>query len=105
MQSRRRRRTGPNTDIANRRPIAWFEPEAYAAMQSIVPDYRPITGSYDLWRQATEYDERSMKRRGRFVIRVVINPVDFLGWCTERAKEPDSHALLAHVYERGGFVF
>jgi hypothetical protein len=52
---------------------------------------------YDKWRERTEDSERYWKRRGKLVVRHVVNLDDFLAWCSGQGVDPDGRFLDAYA--------
>ena len=101
MAKRRRRRVSDfKPNILHRAGVEWFEPESYARLLKVMLKPHGMPGDYKQWREATENSERFLKRSGHLVVRVVIDPDDFLAWCAARSLQPNSNTISRFVGEK-----
>lgn len=68
--------------------MAWFEPQEYARILEIMNYPSDMSRDYDRWREVAENSARSGKRAGRFIVRVVVHPEEFVEWCASKAVQP-----------------
>jgi hypothetical protein len=95
-----RRRSSTKVGGTNRSGVAWFEPEEYARILEIM-NYPPdMSRDYERWRELAEGRQRGRKGNAGFIVRVVVHPEEFVGWCASKAIQPDYGALNTFVYER-----
>jgi hypothetical protein len=94
MKNRRRRRISDfKPDPLRNAGIAWYEPQHYARMLEIMDYPASMSRSYERWREVAENQERTLKRAGRLVARIVIDPDKFLAWCAAHAMKPNHNAV------------
>ena len=79
--------------------IPWFQPDDYLRIFEIANDPGEVPFDYDQWRNRTEYEERLLKRRGRLVVRVIVDPDRLLAWCAANAIEPSYNAVYGFMNE------
>lgn len=82
-------------------PMAWYEPEEYSRFLEIMGHPDGQTRSFERWHEVAKSEERSLKRSGCFVVRVVIHPDEFADWCAVQGVQPNGYSLGTFVRERG----
>lgn len=71
--------------------ISWFREEDYPRALAIMTDAQVLPGNYLAWREKAEQQERRAKASGYLVIRAVIDPDEFPGWCRTRGLDVDAN--------------
>lgn len=100
MRAKYRRRASTIIGGKVRYGVPWFEPEEYTRILEIMDYPSDMSRDYDRWRELAENDESRTKGKSIFLVRVVVHPEEFVGWCTSNAVKPDRGALKGFVYER-----
>ena len=79
--------------------IPWYAPEDYAAARAIMADResRPLT--YEDWLHRILQTEREQIAQGHTVLRIIIDPRKFPGWCAIRGLSLDTKARAAFAAE------
>ena len=79
--------------------IAWYRPEDWVALKSILIDADKLQDSYQEWLKHAQEVQQQMQREGHVVNRVRIDPKTFPGWCTLRGLRPDAAARSEYASE------
>jgi hypothetical protein len=73
--------------------MVWYDSiENYEACLRIMRDSHKLPARYHLWRMKAETGEKSLRRQGKTVVRVVIDPKAFTRWCHVRGLDLDADA-------------
>src|SRR5689334_6735055 len=102
-KSRSRFQAGPKSNIIQRRGVAWFSPETHARMREIMVEC-DFPRTFERWQHRAKTYENQWKSRGHLVVRVVIEPEEFLRWCSDTAIEPNTKALEQYVLKMASGV-
>lgn len=78
-------------DRPRRVPLPWYRAEDYETLRVRFADGGKLPERYEAWQFATEQVEQVVQRSGVEVVRVTIEPDDFLAWC-ERVGLPSDGA-------------
>lgn len=90
-----------NNDSAEIAPIGigWFNREDYPRILEIMVDAEIMPPTHGLWRDAAEAQEMRAKDSGLRVIRVRIEPDQFLAWCADAGLPANAQARMAYASE------
>jgi hypothetical protein len=77
--------------------MAWYRPEDYAAILSIMEDPHTFFNTYEEWLSSAEKGEKSMRLQGRIVVRAYIDPATFPAWCRGNGHNVDAKARAAYA--------
>lgn len=83
--------------------IAWYESaESYAACLTIFQDAANLPETYEEWLSKAELLRAEHERAGHVVVKAIIDPVEFVGWCRANLTSCDQHGrvLFANVKAR-----
>lgn len=80
--------------------IAWYEEADYAKILEIMSDRDRLPQSHSLWLAKITQEERRLIDQGARVIRVVIKPEHFAGWCAVRGLQIDAKARTRFASEQ-----
>ena len=86
-------------DVVKAMGIAWYRPEQYERIRSIMIDGANLSASYEKWLQGAEQGIKTMTEQGWIVERIYIEPDAFIEWCKSRSLNVDSHARQTFVIE------
>jgi ribosomal protein S10 len=64
--------------------IPWYERETYRRILQIMEDATVLPATYEKWRYAADKFVRTAERSGAVVVRAIIDPDEFVGWCRYR---------------------
>ena len=78
-------------DRPRRVALPWYRADDYETLRARLADGGKLPERYETWRVATEQVEQVVQRSGVEVVRVTIEPDDFLAWC-ERVGLPSDGA-------------
>ncbi|MEK9722109.1 MAG: hypothetical protein VW405_01320 [Rhodospirillaceae bacterium] len=80
--------------------IPWYNKEDYPLVLKIMADARLLSPTYEEWRRRAEDFERAQKAQGVIVVRAIIDPKAFPGWCAVRGLNIDAAARTRFANER-----
>lgn len=89
--------------------MAWYRQEEYDAIRRIMADGLKLPPSFHVWRMNAETGEKKLRREGKTVVRVRIDPETFADWCRARGLNVDAKARIefaasvAHDYAVNGY--
>lgn len=72
--------------------FAWYNREDYPRILEIMTDAGELPETYDGWLERAESAERELKANGVDIVRAIIKPDPFLGWCATRGLKPNASA-------------
>ena len=72
--------------------MVWYKPEDYDACLGIMADRHKLFANFHQWRMSAETGEKKLRRQGKTVIRVFIDPETFYGWCQDRKLDINADA-------------
>jgi hypothetical protein len=98
------------SNFENRPPPAvgaiWIKEEDYPVLLEIFTDSNKMPRTWGEWLKMAEEMERGLKAYGHVVLRVLIDPSTFPGWCAAHGTSPGSEGrkrfVAAAVKERYG---
>lgn len=80
--------------------MSWFHEADYAAILRIMTDRDNLPATFALWLQRATQQERDLKAKGHIILRAVIDPQTFPGWCAHRGfTDIDAKARVAFASE------
>jgi hypothetical protein len=79
--------------------ISWYRKHEYVRVRRIMVDTHALPPTYEVWRWKAESEERRAQARGVLVIRAIIGPKEFLGWCARNGLRVDATARTAFAAE------
>jgi hypothetical protein len=100
MKKRRRGISDFKPDKFAHTPIPWFEEKDYSRMLEILNYPETMSRDYQRWRELAEDNERFSKRSrrgGGLVVRVAIDPDNFVAWCAAHSIKPSHSQIHAFV--------
>lgn len=68
--------------------LAWYRPEDYGCILSIMKDAHDLPETYEAWLQSARNVEKAMQRQGVPTLQVVLDPDAFLAFCAREGREP-----------------
>jgi hypothetical protein len=75
--------------------LPWYKRADYARLRQIMVDGEEFPPSFDRWQRRAEDSERRLKADGRPVVRVHIDPQEFVAWCATAGRTIDRDARIA----------
>jgi hypothetical protein len=79
--------------------IAWYAREDYPGILEVMDDADLLPPSFEDWLERAEEVERELGRQGFVLLRVALDPADFVVWCRDRRRAPDGDARSAFAAE------
>jgi hypothetical protein len=79
--------------------LPWYRREDYAALLALFTDRDKLPATFDEWLNHAESIEKQLRTAGLAVVRILIRPDSFEGWCKERGLQPDQRARLSFANE------
>ena len=77
----------------------WIKEEDYPALLQLFDDGDKMPPSWNEWLKMAEETERGLKAYGHPVMRVIIDPNTFPGWCADRGTSPGREGRKRFVAE------
>lgn len=77
--------------------IAWYRRDDYARLLTILEDADKLPRTFDDWLKKAEAHEKKLSTRGMRVMRVIIDPDAFPGWCLANGLNVDAEARRKFV--------
>jgi hypothetical protein len=77
--------------------IAWYRPEHYEQALAIMEDGASLPREYNGWLRLAEQVVIEEQFRGSKVVKAVIDPQHFLGWCRATDQRPNVDARTRFV--------
>lgn len=74
--------------------MAWYRLEDYSAILRIMTDSAKLPRTFHEWLMKAEKGEKSLRRDGHIVMRVIIDPKSFPDWCKSRGLNIDAQARI-----------
>ena len=72
--------------------MAWFNESDYAGILDIMEDAANLPKTYEAWEKIARKRESELKGDGHVVVRAIIHPKAFAGWCAVRGLHIDANA-------------
>ena len=80
--------------------ISWFHATDYAAALAIMMDAERLPPTHAAWLQRATQQERDLQAKGHTILRAIIDPNTFPGWCAMRGyAHIDAKARIAFASE------
>jgi hypothetical protein len=79
--------------------MPWYRAEDYSRLRQIVSDPHAMASAFDAWLASAQNNEQVAKDAGFTVVRVLLEPLSFAAWCTERGLSPDGAARVRFASE------
>ncbi|MET0429310.1 MAG: hypothetical protein ABW026_12530 [Microvirga sp.] len=79
--------------------LPWYRREDYAPLRDAMADAHILASTYEGWLAAALNNETVARQAGLDVVRVVIDPDVFAGWCAARGRAADAGARVDYVRE------
>jgi len=79
--------------------VYWIKEEDYSALLKVFDDGDRLPRSFGEWLKMAEETERGLKAYGHPVMRVIIDPNTFPGWCADRGTSPGREGRKRFVAE------
>lgn len=80
--------------------MAWFDEADYPAILHIMADAAQLPRTHAQWHQRATQGEKELATKGVKVIRAVIDPQHFPGWCAARGLNVDAQARTRFASEQ-----
>jgi hypothetical protein len=77
--------------------LPWYRVEDYATIRRIMVDGHNFPRSFATWRLSVKHAEKRLKRDGKMVVRVVIDPESFLRWCEAHSLDRNLTARFLYA--------
>lgn len=77
--------------------MAWYTPENYPILLKVFEDAEKFPITYESWLAKAEAGRKSLEVAGTRIIRVDLNPENFLTWCRVNNLKVDSKARMRFV--------
>lgn len=77
--------------------IAWFKKSDWEEWKKISP--KEIEDTFDKWLAEVKKLRSSLEKDGYHVVQVTITPKEFLNWCKQNNKKPDSKSRSLYVLQ------
>lgn len=75
--------------------IPWYRRADYERIREIMAQRDPVPDSFDEWETQAKRVETHYQRGGQTVVRVYIDPQNFVAWCALRNLHIDAEARMA----------
>jgi hypothetical protein len=79
--------------------IAWYREDDYPSILDVMTDSHLLPRTFREWKKRAESTESQALREGKIVVRAVIDPKAFPGWCVVRGLNIDAKARTAFANE------
>jgi hypothetical protein len=70
--------------------LPWYEEADFKAARSAMIDGKDLFATWAAWHVGALRGERSYQEKGVQVVRAMINPATFPGWCSTHGEKPNS---------------
>lgn len=84
----------PTVDVYG---LPWYRIKDYAAIRRIMADGHNLPSSFAIWRFSSGIGERKLKREGKRVVRVLIDPEMFRSWCVAHGFDLNATARALYA--------
>lgn len=74
--------------------LPWYRIKDYATIRRIMADGHNLPHSFDISRLSVENAERKLRHEGKTVVRVLIDPEIFRGWCVAHSLDLNATARI-----------
>lgn len=71
--------------------LNWYRREDYARLLTIFEDADKLPATFDEWLKKAEHGEEFLRKSGKRVIRIVIDPDEITACCEAQKLKLDSH--------------
>ncbi len=75
--------------------MAWYRRADYTRIKQVMVDSEKLPTTFDKWQTLAEKGEQQLKAKGHLVIRVHIDPEEFVAWCASNNCEVDADGRMA----------
>jgi len=72
--------------------MSWYSRESYSRILEVMEDANKLPRTYDQWLKSAETGESKLQRAGHIVIRAIIDPDEFVAWCSARGLKVNAKA-------------
>lgn len=80
--------------------MVWYRSEDYSQILAIMEDAHRLPATFEQWRKKATAGESHRQRQGWTVVRAVIDPDAFPGWCRTRGLHVDAKARMRFSAEQ-----
>lgn len=77
--------------------IAWYRPEQWTLMLSLIPDPEVFPHTYEEWLARASDTFRELSKQGVSVRKVDVDLKAFLAWTAEQGRVPDRNARAEYA--------
>lgn len=88
--------------------LVCYRPEHYERIKEIMDDGDKLPETFEKWRQRSNAPEAAFERQGIKIVRVYLDPDEFMQWCKARGMNLDAKArneyagtIASEAYKRG----
>lgn len=75
--------------------VVWYRSRDYPRILEIMADAHLLPRSYHAWRKQAEEAYAQRARSGVTLVRVYLDPQEFIAWCTSNGHEVDAQGRMA----------
>jgi hypothetical protein len=79
--------------------IAWYRRQDYPTIRKIMEDAHVLPESYDAWSRLVKGVVQLEEANGTRIVKAIIVPQDFIGWCVIRRRSANANARTRFVNE------
>jgi hypothetical protein len=79
--------------------VGWYEEADYPEILAIMEDAAVLPATFAEWRKAADQLVRRFESQGVKVVKAVIKPKEFLGWCATRGLKINADARTRFANE------
>jgi len=79
--------------------IAWYRRADYPAIREVMEDAYVLPENYDAWSRLAKSVVRAEEANGARIVKAIIVPQDFVGWCVIRRQNANVEARTLFVNE------
>lgn len=79
--------------------LAWYEEADYPEIRRIMADRDRLPATWQEWRSRFEQQTQGFENGSTRVVRAIIKPKEFVGWCALRGLKLDSKARTTFASE------
>jgi len=80
--------------------VAWFHPDQWQKLRTVVPNLDELHDSYQEWLDETEAICLKLQQDGGIVHRVEVDIDDLTDWCREHNRIPDASGRSEYAADR-----
>ncbi|MBO6635497.1 hypothetical protein [Parvibaculum sp.] len=85
--------------------MPWYNRDSYERIRALMADGERFPPDFETWSSEADRSRRARARHGEVVYRVIIDPDDFVAWCSAHERAADDAAREEYAHQAMELLF